>query len=126
MSTQDKVTLSAQERRQLASMQARLAAADPELAKVLRRHQGRRRNPPGAVPPEGWRRLPAELSRPWAGALLVVAGLALMLATFASMAWLSVLGAMATAAGLGLSALALERRRGLRSPELPAPRKTFR
>ena len=75
MGTQDNVTLSARERQQIASMQASLEAADPELAKILRRQKAPQRDSWGRAFGRGRSRLLADLTAAWVGPAAVLAGL---------------------------------------------------
>jgi Protein of unknown function (DUF3040) len=124
MSTQDKVTLSVRERQQLAHMQAALASADPQLAKLL---AGRKRTAP--VPARGLARpvrvaLAVSARHLWLGPLALVAGFALILATFSWLTWLSIPGAVVAAAGLAATFVTVKDRlalSALRAASRPRP-----
>jgi Protein of unknown function (DUF3040) len=122
VSTQDEVTLSTRERQQIARMQASLQAADPELAKVLRREKLPKRDPVGSAWRQGGRRLIGDTAGLWLGPLAVVGGLALMVVTVASLVWVSVLAALVTTAGLGLWGAAVQRRLARNAPKRPVRR----
>ena len=122
MSTQDEVSLSLRERQQIARLQASLQAADPKLARVLRREKLPQRDGVGPAWRRGGRRFIADLTRLWVGPFAVVAGSAVMVLTVASLLWVSVLGALVTTAGLGLSGTAFQRRLALRAPQRPVRR----
>lgn len=132
MGTQDSVRLSERERRQLATIQAMVEAADPELATILTgpRRVWRKRLRAVLAPwrasaswwlPRTLRSLArrARLAAGWLGPLLVVLGLGLILGTLSYLMWLSVPGAVLVALGLGLSFRAWQRKRGEKSPERP-------
>ncbi|HTW07685.1 MAG TPA: hypothetical protein VME46_09250 [Acidimicrobiales bacterium] len=120
MSTQDDVTLTAQERQQIAHMQAALQAADPTLARVLRRGQAPSRDRLRPVLRRRRRRLLADLSRGWVGPAATVAGLAVVVLTFVTLTWVSIVGAVAATAGMVLTGRALQRRWDMRSGRHPA------
>jgi hypothetical protein len=119
MSTGDKVRLSVRERQQLAAIQAMVEAGDPELAKTLTGHRG--------VFKATFRQAKwlvclwakAVLGRKWVGPLLFVVGFALMLGTISLSAWLSVVGALLVAAGIGLTIFTWQRRRDEGAPRRP-------
>jgi hypothetical protein len=111
MSTGDKVRLSVRERQQLAAIQAMVEAKDPELAKTL---TGHRRPVLPALRHAWWLAhlwLRAFVERRWVGPLLFVFGLAVMFGTISLSAWVSVIGAVLVAAGLGLCIFGWQRRR---------------
>ena len=119
MSSGDKVRLSVRERQQLAAIQAKLEAGDPELARALTGHKGMFR--------AAWRRTLRRASawahaaseRLWAGPLLIVLGFTLIFATIATLAWLGVAGALLVAAGLGLCVYSWQRRHAEGAPRRP-------
>jgi Protein of unknown function (DUF3040) len=119
MSAGDKVRLSVRERQQLAAIQAMVEAGDPELAKTLTGHRGALkatfRQAKWLV--SLWAK--AVLERKWVGPLLFVLGFALMLGTISVSAWLSVVGALMVAAGLGLSIFRWQRHRDEGAPRRP-------
>ena len=144
MGTRDRVRLSVQERKELATIEAMVEAGDPELAtalttplrpwgKLWRRLRSRWSVPLGARPPRAvsrarralcsalgaaWRwaarRLPARLRRArvrakWLGPVLVVFGLGAVFGTISIATWLSLLGVVVVALGLGLWLVAWRR-----------------
>jgi hypothetical protein len=119
MGTRDEVTLSIRERQELARMRAQLQAADPLLARVLRSEE----LPDADEPTTPWSRrrrwVVAQLARPWVGPVAVLVGLALVMVTLASLTLLSVVGALVTAAGLGLYGQTCRRRWVLRARQFP-------
>jgi hypothetical protein len=123
MSTQDRVRLSARERQQLASIQAMLEAADPELAKALRGQAHPGWAAPGhACPPCRCQRQPGvvRIVQTWTGPVTVLLGLVLIFVTISSQTWLSVLGALVVGAGLELCVMAWRKRHPL--PQRPVRR----
>jgi hypothetical protein len=116
MSTQDEAKLSIQERQQIARMQAALQAADPELAKILRREKFPPRHRLDPTWHEGRSRFVADLTRAGVGPLALLAGLAIMLLTVATELWLSILGALIATAGLWLWFSLIQQRRALQAP----------
>ncbi len=119
MSEVDKVRLSVRERQQLAAIQAMVEAGDPELARTLTGHKGsvqaalRRTSQMACV----WAKTCFE--RRWLGPLLFVLGFALIFGTIATLAWVSVVGALMVAAGLGLAFHSWQGRRDHRAPRRP-------
>ena len=120
MSSQDKVTLSARERQELARLQSMLETADPTLAKKLARHdptEGVRWQHIGLV---AHHRLRVLAERLWVGPVLVVVGFAIMLAALSSAMWAAVGAALVVVAGLALCFSALQPRALRRSPRARA------
>jgi Protein of unknown function (DUF3040) len=119
MSEVDKVRLSVRERQQLAAIQAMVEAGDPELARTLTGHRGsvqaalRRTSQMVCV----WGKTCFE--RRWLGPLLFVLGFALIFGTIATLAWVSVVGALMVAAGLGLAFHSWQGRRDHGAPRRP-------
>jgi hypothetical protein len=132
MGTQDSARLSERERRQLATIQAMVEAADPELATILTgpRRVWRKRLRAVLAP---WRALAswlplrrlralvtrARLRAKWLGPLLIVLGLGTIFGTLSEFMWLSVPGAALVALGLGLSFGAWQRGRAQEAPDRP-------
>jgi Flp pilus assembly protein TadB len=119
MSAGDKVRLSVRERQQLAAIQAMVEAGDPELAKTLTGQRGLFK---AAFRQAKWLVClwaRAGLERKWVGPLFFVLGFALMLATISLSPWISVVGALLVAGGLGLSIFRWQRRRDLGASRRP-------
>ncbi|HXW79262.1 MAG TPA: hypothetical protein VEJ84_07165 [Acidimicrobiales bacterium] len=119
MSAGDKVRLSVRERQQLAAIQAMVEAGDPELAKTLTGHRGVLK---AAFRQAKWLVClwaKAILGRKWVGPLIFALGFVLMLGTISFSAWLSMVGALLVAAGLGLSIFRWQRRRDEGAPRRP-------
>ncbi|HTT92851.1 MAG TPA: DUF3040 domain-containing protein [Acidimicrobiales bacterium] len=116
MSEGDKVRLSVRERQQLAAIQAMVEAGDPDLAKTLTGHRGsvqaglRRASQTACM----WGKTCFE--RRWLGPLLFVLGFVLIFTTIAVLPWLSVVGALMAAAGLGLAVHSWQGRRDHGAP----------
>jgi hypothetical protein len=110
MSEVDKVTLSVRELQQLAAIQAMVEARDPELARTLTGHKGsvqaalRRASQVALV----WAQ--ACSSKGWLGLLLFVVGFVVIFGTLAVQPWISLVGVLMAAAGLGLAIHAWQRR----------------
>ena len=127
MSTQDKVQLSERERQQLAGIKARLESGDPRLARVLSGQKGRFYVAVRFVN-DGIRscaRVGCEHA--WAGPLVALAGLALVLAALAwSMSWLGVIAELVAGVGVAFCFVAVQRGRAEGSAErrmgAPVPR----
>jgi Protein of unknown function (DUF3040) len=119
MSAGDKVRLSVREREQLAAIQAMVEAGDPELAKTLTGHRGLFKAAVRQAKWQGCLWAKAGVERKWAGPLLFVLGFVLMLGTISFSAWVSVVGALLVAAGLGLSIFRWQRRRDLGAQRRP-------
>jgi Protein of unknown function (DUF3040) len=119
MSEGDKVRLSVRERQQLAAIQAMVEAADPDLAKTLTGHRGsvqaalRRASQIACM----WAKTCSE--RKWLGPLLFVLGFVLIFSTIAALPWVSVVGALMAAAGLGLVVHSWQGRRDHGAPRRP-------
>jgi Protein of unknown function (DUF3040) len=107
----DKVRLSVRERQQLAAIQAMVEAGDPELAKTLSGHGAtvqvalRRASRVATV----WAR--ACVERVWLGPLIFVLGFTLIFTMIAVLPWVSVVGALMVAGGLGLTVHSWQGRR---------------
>ncbi len=108
MSTQE-VRLSAEERAALASIEAKAAAEDPQLAALLK---GSSRRWLQAVPrrvaatvTSGWRAL---VSHGWWGFLIAAVGLALIAVSMSAGLLVGLVGAVLAAAGLRLGFQALD------------------
>jgi hypothetical protein len=97
MSTRDEATLSAAERAALAGLESKAEADDPRLAAQLR--GGGRVRPSLQVPPGLIR-----ASQTWAGPVVVVAGLAMMILSLSSSVGLALTGAVLLVAGLLMTA----------------------
>jgi hypothetical protein len=116
MSAQDEVALSVRERQELAHLHSMLENADPSLARLLA--GGGDAGPPAHRAARAAARRGAVLARrPWSGPLLLVAGLALILAGLLSTVWLSLPGALVASAGLALAFTALKRHLDARPPQ---------
>ena len=114
MSTEDRVSLTVQERQRLASIEAMLESADPELSRTLR---GQKR-PEEQAWARSWKRrgqrFLAALERTWVGPVVIVVGMALIFGTISSLVWLTVPGALLTATGLGLCLSGFKKQRAQR------------
>jgi hypothetical protein len=96
MSTRDEATLSAAERAALAGLESKAEADDPRLAAQLR--GGGRVRPTLQVPPGLIR-----ASQTWAGPVVAVAGMAMMILALSSEVGVAVFGALFFVAGLLMS-----------------------
>jgi Protein of unknown function (DUF3040) len=96
MSTRDEATLSAAERAALAGLESKAEADDPRLAAQLR--GGGHARPTLQVPPGLVR-----ASQTWAGPVVAVAGLALMVLALSSAVIIALVGALLFMGGLLMS-----------------------
>ena len=109
MTMPDNVRLSAQERQELANIERLLGSEDPALARALRSGPVHAR---GQVAGSGLGPVAKCAST---GPLLVLAGLALMLAALPTSFWLGLLGEIVTGTGVWLWAVTAGRRRVART-----------
>lgn len=109
MGTRDDASLTAQERAALAHLEARAAAADPQLAHRLR---GRHRPQIDLrIPP-----VPLWTGSGWWSVPLIVVGMAFAVLGLSTALAVSVVGAIVTAAGLWMVAGFVDRRLRRRGP----------